>query len=334
MNVLVCGGAGYIGSHAVAELLKAGHEVVILDNLQTGHEGAVFEKATFVNGDLRNIEDLHKLFEHHSIDAVMHFAASSLVGESVEDPLKYYENNVYGTMNLLKVMAAQDVDRIVFSSTAATYGEPEEVPIVETAPTVPTNPYGETKLAVEKMLKWAEQAHGIRHVVLRYFNVAGAHPEFDIGEDHQPETHLVPIILQVALGQREHISIFGDNYPTPDGTCIRDYIHVIDLVHAHMLALDHLQEGKESSIFNLGNGQGFSVKEMIEAAREVTGHDIPAKLAPRRAGDPAQLIASSAKAQKELGWEPKYTQMKDIIATAWEWHQKNPSGYKRTTNIL
>ena len=327
MDVLVCGGAGYIGSHAVAELIKADHQVVVFDNIETGHEGALIEGATLVKGDLRNIEEIRTLFEEHSIDAVMHFAANSLVGESVENPLKYYENNVYGTMNLLKVMAEYEVDKIVFSSTAAAYGEPDQVPILEDSPTIPANPYGETKLAVEKMLKWAEQAHGIKHVVLRYFNVAGAHPEFDIGEDHQPETHLVPIILQVALGQREHISIFGDDYPTPDGTCIRDYIHVVDLVHAHMLALDRLNAEKPSNVYNLGNGEGFSVKEMIDAAREVTGHEIPAELAPRRAGDPAQLVASSEKAKRELGWEPGYTAMKDIIATAWAWHQKHPKGY-------
>ncbi|MFQ3544629.1 UDP-glucose 4-epimerase GalE [Halobacillus rhizosphaerae] len=327
MNVLVCGGAGYIGSHAAAELIKADHHVVVFDNIETGHEGALIEGAILVKGDLRNIEEIRTLFEEQSIDAVMHFAANSLVGESVENPLKYYENNVYGTMNLLKVMAEYGVHKIVFSSTAAAYGEPDQVPILEDSPTIPANPYGETKLAVEKMLKWAEQAHGIKHVVLRYFNVAGAHPEFDIGEDHQPETHLVPIILQVALGQREHISIFGDDYPTPDGTCIRDYIHVVDLVRAHMLALDRLNAEKPSSVYNLGNGEGFSVKEMIDAAREVTGHEIPAELAPRRAGDPAQLVASSEKAKRELGWEPGYTSMKDIIATAWAWHQKHPKGY-------
>ncbi|MFC0525315.1 UDP-glucose 4-epimerase GalE [Pontibacillus salicampi] len=328
MSLLICGGAGYIGSHAVTELIGANHNVIVLDNVSTGHYGAIHPKATFVQGDLREKGDVQNVFENHSIDAVMHFSASSLVGESVEDPLKYYENNVYGTMNLLKVMAEHNVKQIVFSSTAATYGEPEEVPILETAPTEPTNPYGETKLAVEKMLKWAEQAHGIRHVILRYFNVAGAHPNYDIGEDHRPETHLIPIILQVALGQRDHIKMFGDDYATEDGTCVRDYIHVLDLVRAHILALERLEHGSPSAIYNLGNGEGFSVKEMVDAARKVTGHEIPAQVAPRRAGDPAKLIASSQKAKEELGWIPEYTNMEDIIATAWEWHQKHPNGYE------
>lgn len=328
MNILVCGGAGYIGSHAVAELIQANHQVVVFDNFETGHEGSLIEGASLVKGDLREIDMVRKVFNTHKIDAVMHFAANSLVGESVEDPLKYYGNNVFGTMTLLKVMAENNVDKFVFSSTAATYGEPEEVPIVEDTPTEPTNPYGQTKLAVEKMLHWSEQAHGIKYVSLRYFNVAGAHENYDIGEDHQPESHLVPLILQVALGQRDHISIFGDDYPTEDGTCIRDYIHVVDLVKAHILALEYLNKNNPSTIYNLGNGEGFSVKEMINAAREVTGHEIPAIVAPRRAGDPAQLVASSEKAKKELGWTPKYTSMVDIISTAWTWHQKHPNGYE------
>ncbi|WP_163527363.1 UDP-glucose 4-epimerase GalE [Halobacillus ihumii] len=328
MNVLVAGGAGYIGSHAVAELVKADHNVIVLDNLETGHRDAVVDSAVFEKADLRDIDEVRKVFDKHSVDAVMHFAANSLVGESIEDPLKYYGNNVFGTMTLLKVMAEYNVDKFVFSSTAATYGEPEQIPIAETAPTNPTNPYGQTKLAVEKMLHWSEHAHGIKYVSLRYFNVAGCHPDLDIGEDHQPESHLVPIILQVALGQRDHISIFGDDYDTPDGTCIRDYIHVVDLVKAHLLALDHLSEANTSSVFNLGNGQGFSVKEMVEAAREVTGHEIPVQMAARRAGDPARLVASSKKVQEVLGWQPEFVSMTEIIRTAWEWHQKHPKGYK------
>lgn len=251
------------------------------------------------------------------------------MGESVEKPLQYYENNVYGTMCLLKVMIEFDVKKIVFSSTAATYGEAENMPILETDPTVPTNPYGETKLAVEKMLKWSEQAYGLKYVVLRYFNVAGAHMEGKLGEDHQPETHLIPIILQVALGEREKIMIFGDDYNTEDGTCIRDYIHVTDLADAHILAIEKLRKENKSATYNLGNGNGFSVKEVIETAREVTGHPIPAEIAPRRAGDPAILIASSEKAINELGWKPKYADLHTMIESAWNWFQKNPNGYEK-----
>ncbi len=264
MAILVCGGAGYIGSHAVAELLSRNEEVVIIDNLQTGHQEAALKGASFYNGDLRDEAFLRKVFQENEIEAVMHFAADSLVGESVTDPLKYYDNNVYGAVCLLKVMKEFDVKQIVFSSTAATYGEPDRVPIMETDPTDPTNPYGETKLAIEKMLKWSEKAYGIRHVVLRYFNVAGAHVDGLVGEDHQPETHLIPIILQVALGKRDKIMIFGDDYPTADGTCIRDYIHVMDLVDAHILAVERLRKGGESTVYNLGNGTGFSVKEVLK----------------------------------------------------------------------
>ncbi|EWH21364.1 UDP-glucose 4-epimerase GalE [Bacillus haynesii] len=328
MAILVCGGAGYIGSHAVAELLSRNEEVVIIDNLQTGHEEAALKGASFYNGDLRDEAFLRKVFQEYDIEAVMHFAADSLVGESVTDPLKYYDNNVYGAVCLLKVMKEFDVKQIVFSSTAATYGEPDRVPIMETDPTDPTNPYGETKLAIEKMLKWSEKAYGIRHVVLRYFNVAGAHVDGLIGEDHQPETHLIPIILQVALGKRDKIMIFGDDYPTPDGTCIRDYIHVMDLVDAHILAVERLRNGGESAVYNLGNGTGFSVKEVVETARKVTRCPIPAEVAERRAGDPAQLIASSEKAVKELGWQPKYAELETIIDSAWKWFKAHPNGYQ------
>ena len=328
MAILVCGGAGYIGSHAVAELLSRNEEVVIIDNLQTGHEEAALKGASFYHGDLRDEAFLRKVFQENDIEAVMHFAADSLVGESVTDPLKYYDNNVYGAVCLLKVMKEFDVKQIVFSSTAATYGEPNRVPIMETDPTDPTNPYGETKLAIEKMLKWSEKAYGIRHVVLRYFNVAGAHVDGLVGEDHQPETHLIPIILQVALGKRDKIMIFGDDYPTADGTCIRDYIHVMDLVDAHILAVERLRNGGESAVYNLGNGTGFSVKEVVETARKVTGCPIPAEVAERRAGDPAQLIASSEKAVKELGWQPKYAELETIIDSAWKWFKAHPNGYQ------
>ncbi|WP_078432058.1 UDP-glucose 4-epimerase GalE [Metabacillus halosaccharovorans] len=329
MAVLVCGGAGYIGSHAVSELLDRNEEVVVVDNLQKGHLPAVLEGAKFYNGDLRDEAFLKNVFQENDIEAVIHFAADSLVGESVEKPLQYYENNVYGTMCLLKVIQEFGVKKIVFSSTAATYGEAENIPIVETDPTVPTNPYGETKLAVEKMLKWSEQAYGLKYVVLRYFNVAGAHMEGKLGEDHDPETHLIPIILQVALGDREKIMIFGDDYNTEDGTCIRDYIHVTDLADAHILAIEKLRKDNTSATYNLGNGNGFSVKEVIETARNVTGHPIPAEVAPRRAGDPAVLIASSEKAINELGWKPKYADLHTMIESAWNWFQKNPKGYQK-----
>ncbi|WP_261131534.1 UDP-glucose 4-epimerase GalE [Bacillus sp. Marseille-Q3570] len=327
MAVLVCGGAGYIGSHAVAQLLDRNQEVVVIDNLQKGHKQAVLEKAAFYRGDLRDEAFLDSVFKENGIDSVIHFAADSLVGESVEDPLKYYDNNIYGTTCLLRTMGKHGVKNIVFSSTAAVYGEPEQIPIFETDATVPTNPYGETKLAIEKMLKWAERAHGIRHIVLRYFNVAGADSEGRIGEDHDPETHLIPIILQVALGKRDNILIFGDDYETEDGTCVRDYIHVTDLVEAHLIAIEKLKDGHDSSIYNLGNGKGFSVKEVIEATRNVTGHEIPAEVVARRAGDPAKLIASSEKAYRDLGWEPKYVDLEEMIGTAWRWFKENPDGY-------
>ncbi|WP_082233307.1 UDP-glucose 4-epimerase GalE [Halobacillus massiliensis] len=328
MAVLVCGGAGFIGSHAVAQLLDNNESVVIIDNLQNGHRAAVLEGAKYYNGDLRDKKFLNEVFSENEIASVIHFAADSLVGESVEQPLKYYDNNVNGAISLLSVMAVHNVRRIVFSSTAAAYGEAERMPIQETDPTVPTNPYGETKLAIEKMLKWTEKAHGIEYVILRYFNVAGADPAGRIGEDHRPETHLIPIILQVALGKREKVFIFGEDYATKDGTCVRDYIHVTDLVDAHLLAIEHLKAGKGSNTFNLGNGEGFTVKEVIDAARRVTGHEIPADSAPRRAGDPAQLVASSEKAIKELGWKPKYSELETMIHTAWNWFQKNPDGYE------
>ena len=328
MAILVLGGAGYIGSHTVYELIDAGRDVVVADNLQTGFKAAVHPKARFYEADIRDRAAMDALFEQEHIEGVIHFAASSQVGESMSDPLKYYDNNLGGTMVLLASMMAHGVDKIVFSSTAATYGEPEQVPILEGDKTQPTNCYGETKLAMEHMMRWVSRAHGLKYVALRYFNACGAHPSGAIGEAHNPETHLIPLILQVPNGQREKISIFGDDYPTKDGTCIRDYIHVSDLAQAHILALDHLLQGGESDVFNLGNGVGFTVKEVIDVARAVTGHPIPAETCPRRAGDPAQLIASSKKAVEQLGWKPKYNDLNTIIASAWKWHSAHPRGYE------
>lgn len=328
MAILVLGGAGYIGSHAVDQLVNKGYEVVVVDSLFTGHKAAVHEKAKFYEGDIRDKAFLNNVFEQEAIDGVMHFAAFSLVGESVEKPLKYFNNNVYGMQVLLEVMKDHDVKHIVFSSTAATYGEPEVVPISEDMPTNPKNPYGESKLMMEKMMKWCDNAYGMKYVALRYFNVAGAKADASIGEDHDPETHLVPIILQVALGQRDSLKIFGDDYATPDGTCIRDYVQVEDLIAAHILALEYLKAGNPSDAFNLGSNDGYSVKEMLEAARAVTGKEIPAEVVPRRQGDPAQLVAASEKARSVLGWQPAYTDIKDIIRTAWNWHVSHPHGYE------
>lgn len=328
MAILVCGGAGYIGSHAVYALLKRNEEVVVVDNLATGHSESVLGGKLYI-GDLRDEDFLDKVFSENNIEAVMHFAASSLVGESVENPFKYYENNVCGTLSLLKAMKKHGVKKIVFSSTAAVYGEPERIPIEEEDRTEPTNPYGETKLAIEKMLKWADAAYGIKYVALRYFNVAGALETGEIGEDHSPETHLIPIILQVALGKRDKVMIYGNDYPTKDGTPIRDYIHVMDLVDAHILALEKLREENKSEVYNLGNGEGFTVKEVIEVARKVTGHPIPAEVTGRRPGDPAVLVASSKKAIEELGWRPKYASLEEIIESAWMWHKNHPNGFKR-----
>ncbi|MGN7383983.1 UDP-glucose 4-epimerase GalE [Paenibacillus sp. SAFN-117] len=326
MAVLVTGGAGYIGSHTVAELIDAKEEVVVVDNLSQGHRQALLGGKLYV-GDIRDADFMETVFKENDIESVIHFAAYSLVGESMQNPAKYYDNNVYGTQRLLEIMKKYGTRRIVFSSTAATYGEPQTVPIEETAPTQPTNTYGETKLSMEKMMKWFDAAHGIKYVALRYFNAAGAHHSGRIGEDHSPETHLVPLILQVPLGKREHVSIFGDDYPTEDGTCIRDYLHVSDLADAHLLALERLRSGGESSVYNLGSGKGFSVKEMIDVARKVTGHPIPAVLEPRRAGDPAVLIASSAKAKRELNWSPRRDNLEEIVESAWNWHRQHPDGF-------
>ncbi len=329
MTVLVLGGAGYIGSHTVYALGEKGEDVVIIDNLETGHIEAVHPKARFYQGDIRDRAFVDSVLDKEKIDAVIHFAANSLVGESMTNPLKYYDNNVNGTKVLLQSMVAHGLDKIVFSSTAATYGEPERVPIMETDKTEPTNAYGETKLSMEKMFKWTDRAHGLKYVSLRYFNACGAHVSGEIGEAHSPETHLIPLILQVPLGKRKAISVYGDDYPTKDGTCIRDYIHVTDLAQAHILAVDYLMKGNESNIFNLGNGVGFTVNEVIETARRVTGHPIPAEITPRRAGDPAQLIASSEKAKTVLGWKPEHADLEEIIATAWKWHSTHPNGYAK-----
>lgn len=327
MSILVLGGAGYIGSHAVYQLIDANKDVIVIDNLATGHQEAIHPNARFYEGDIRHVEFLRNVFEQEKIDAVFHFAASSLVGESMEAPLKYYDNNVYGTQNVLQVMQEYSVRFIVFSSTAATYGEPEQIPITEETITEPTNPYGETKRTMEKMIQWAAEAYGIQYVSLRYFNVAGARPKDEIGEDHRPETHLIPIVLEAARQKRSHITIFGDDYDTLDGTCIRDYVHVEDLIQAHLLALTYLQHGGKSDVFNLGSNQGFSVKEIISAAEQVTEKKIPYQVGQRRIGDPARLIASSNKARTILNWEPKYPNVKQMITHAWQWHLEYPEGY-------
>lgn len=327
MAILVAGGAGYIGSHMVADLVEKGYDVVVADNLSTGHRAAVNDKARFYKGDIRNREFLDELFTKEKIDAVVHFAAFSLVAESMKKPLKYFDNNTGGMITLLEAMHDHGIKYIVFSSTAATYGIPEHMPIKESDPQVPINPYGESKLAMEKIMKWCDEAYGIKFVALRYFNVAGAKPDGSIGEDHHPETHLVPIILQVAAGKRDELSIFGDDYNTPDGTNVRDYVHPMDLADAHILAIKYLQAGNPSDAFNLGSSTGFSNKQMLEAAREVTGKPIPAKIAPRRPGDPDALVAASDKARTVLGWKPQYDDVHDIIASAWKWHSTHPQGY-------
>ncbi len=328
MKILVVGGAGYIGSHAVKQLTENNIDVIVIDSLETGHIESVPKNIPFYNVDIRNKDAVVEVLKKENVDGVIHFAANSLVGESMTNPLKYYNNNVSGTEQLLEALVEVGVKYIVFSSTAATYGDIKTMPITEDMPNMPTNTYGETKLAIEKMLKWTNSAHDFNYVCLRYFNVAGADASGTIGEAHTTETHLIPLILQVPLGQRPHITVFGKDYPTEDGTCIRDYIHVTDLVNAHILALKYLMNGGESNIFNLGSNTGYSVLEMIEAARKVTGHEIPLVIGERRAGDPALLIASSAKAKATLGWEPQITDIEEIISSAWKWHNAHPQGYK------
>lgn len=329
MSILVLGGAGYIGSHTVDHLCEMGHDVVVADDLVTGHKEAINSKAKFYQGDIRDKTFLNEIFNNENITDVIHFAAFSIVPESMKNPLKYFDNNTYGMISLLEAMHEHDVKHIVFSSTAATYGEPKQIPIKETDPTVPTNPYGESKLAMEKIMHWSDVAYGIKFVALRYFNVAGAKPDGSIGEDHNPETHLIPVVLQVASGQHDELTIFGDDYDTKDGTNVRDYVHVEDLAQAHRLAMEYLRKDNHSNVFNLGSSNGFSNKEILTAARDVTGLPIPAKMGPRRAGDPSTLIASSEQARKILGWKPKYDDIHKIIEDAWNFKQKHPNGFTK-----
>ncbi|WNZ90186.1 UDP-glucose 4-epimerase GalE [Streptococcus iniae] len=330
MAILVLGGAGYIGSHMVDRLIEVDkEEVVVVDNLVTGHRKAVHAAAKFYEGDLADQDFMRQVFsENQSIDAVIHFATYSQVGESMEDPLKYFDNNTVGMVKLLEVMKDYQVKKIVFSSTATTYGIPKEIPIKETSPQTPINPYGESKLMMEKIMAWCDQAYGIKFVALRYFNVAGDKPDGSIGEDHQPETHLIPIVLQVANGQRDKIMVFGDDYSTPDGTNIRDYVHPFDLAQAHSLAVQYLRAGNASTAFNLGSSTGFSNLEILEVARKVTGKSIPAEIGPRRAGDPDSLVADSSRAREVLGWKPEFDDIEKIIQTAWTWHSSHPNGYE------
>ena len=322
MNVLVTGGAGYIGSHAVQQLLRTGHTPIVLDNLSNGHRDAVDPKVPFYQIDLAKTDRIVEILQRHDIEAVMHFAALIAVGESVVEPIKYYRNNTTGALSLLAAMDEVGVKRLVFSSTAATYGEPDETPILETTRQLPINPYGRSKWFVEQILKdklAADPTFGF--TTFRYFNVAGASEDGSIGERHDPETHLIPLVLFAALGKRDHITVFGTDYPTPDGTCIRDYVHVVDLVSAHVLAIESLADG-DGNFFNLGIGRGYSVLEILESAKKVTGREIPVKYGPRRQGDPAVLYANSDKSQQELGWKPRFTEIDEIIASAWNWHNR------------
>lgn len=325
-KVLVTGGAGYIGSHVVDLLINRGYEVVAFDNLYTGHAEAVHPKAVFVRGDLLDAEAVNRVFAQHRFDGILHFASHTLVGESMEKPWLYLRDNAVAASHLLEAAAAQGVKRFILSSTANLFDDPETIPITAEERIVPGSPYGESKYIIERYLHWMERIYGMAYCCLRYFNASGAHPEGHIGEDHTPEYHLIPIILQVALGQREKLTIFGDDYPTPDGTCIRDYIHVIDLAEAHILALEALADGK-SRKYNLGNGKGYSIRQVLDMAREVTGCEIKAEVGPRRPGDPGTLIADSARITAELGWQPQYNTLRQIIETAWNWHRQNPTGY-------
>jgi UDP-glucose 4-epimerase len=324
MKVLVTGGAGYIGSVVVEELIREGDQVTVLDNLSQGHRAAVHPQAEFVLADLADAGAVNDLFARQGFDAVMHFASNTLVGESVQDPLKYVGDNVINGIGLLRTMLQYDVRRFILSSTANLFDQPEEMPITENERIVPGSPYGESKFILERVLHWLDRIHGLRFAALRYFNAAGAAPQR--GEDHSPETHLIPLVLQVALGQRDQIQVYGNDYPTRDGTCVRDYIHVIDLAQAHILALRALDEG--SRTYNLGNGQGYTVREVIEMARQVTGHPIPAVDGPRRPGDPPELVAGSDKIRRDLGWQPRFPDLYDIVHTAWSWHRTHPKGYE------
>lgn len=321
MHIFLTGGAGYIGSITTECLLNEGHHVTVFDSLELGHRDAIDPRATFVQGDLRDRDGIRDAMVAAQPDAVMHFAAYAQVGESMQDPMKYFRNNVAGGIYLVEGMLAAGVKKFIFSSTCATYGYPERMPMTEDLPQKPVNPYGESKLMFERVLLWAQEIHGIQPVFLRYFNASGATEQY--GEHHEPETHLIPLVLFVAQGRRDKIMIFGDDYDTPDGTCIRDYIHIVDLAQAHILAVT----GDHTGAFNLGNGNGYSVKQVIDVAREVTGHPIPAEVAPRRPGDPDRLISSSEKAHRVLGWKPEYPDLKDIVEHAWAWHQAHPNGY-------
>lgn len=332
MRILVTGGAGYIGSHVVAYLIERGHEVVVYDNLHAGYRAAVHPAARFVKGDLLNVPQLADFFETHArrnlppFDGVMHFASHIQVGESMKVPFKYLRDNIDATINLLEQVTKHRIDRFILSSTANLYDAPQRIPIDETEALIPGSVYGETKYVGERLLMWMERVYGLKYCALRYFNASGAHPNGHIGEAHVPETHLIPLVLQVALGQREHISVYGDDYDTPDGTCIRDYIHVMDLASAHLLALEALADGR-SRIYNVGIGTGYSVLEVIETCRAVTGHPIPVVIGQRRAGDLARLVADSQKIQRELGWKPQYASLEPIVRTAWNWHNSHPNGY-------
>jgi len=325
MQTLVTGAAGYVGSIVIEVLIERGHVVLALDNLQAGHRQAVHPQALFIQADLADTDALNRVFQEYRVDAVIHMAAEALIPESMTNPRRFFTGNIRYGMNLLDAMLAHRVERIIFSSTAAVYGEPDAVPITEDAPKKPVNSYGESKLIFERILDWYHRAYGLRYVSLRYFNAAGASEHF--GEHHDPETHLIPLVLQVALGRREHVQVYGTDYDTPDGTCIRDYIHVVDLARAHVLALENL-DSLGARVYNLGNGDGHSVHQVIETARQVTGHPIPALPAPRRPGDPARLVAGCQRIRAELGWQPQYPELRTIIETAWRWHSIHPYGYR------
>jgi UDP-glucose 4-epimerase len=331
MKILVTGGAGYIGSHVTRVLIERGYEVVVFDNLYAGFLDAVHEDATFIEGDLLNPDDIAACFSAHQFDSVMHFASHIQVGESMKKPFKYFKDNVYAITNLLEETTKHGVGRFILSSTANLYDKPERIPISEDEPLIPGSVYGETKHIGDRLLLWMERVYGMKYCALRYFNASGAHPDGHIGEAHDPETHLIPLVLQVALGQRDAISIYGRDYDTPDGTCIRDYIHVMDLAEAHILAMEALKDGK-SRLYNVGTGVGYSVLEVIETCRKVTGHAIPTIDAPRRDGDLPRLVADSSRIMAELNWEPDYNDLESIVRTAWLWHQKHPQGYENGEN--